>query len=207
MYIRWQVKWMSDQLRIPPTSDNSPRECPLRCLLSHPPRIHITSIIHSRYHHVSPTPSPRRPAEPIQGLWLLAHVSTRSTPHYTHPLTPPALQTPQRPSCSCDSARCSHLLRWRLQLGSRGRRARSDHGPRILRRRLLQTPSHEQLTDKVQLATAIGSEGASPIIRVPWPEEWMIKRALDSGAHGILTPMCHSAVGFHRGTTLNPHRD
>jgi hypothetical protein len=62
------------------------------------------------------------------------------------------------------------------------------------------------LTDKVQLATAIGSEGASPIIRVPWPEEWMIKRALDSGAHGILTPMCHSAVGFHRGTTLNTHR-
>jgi 2-keto-3-deoxy-L-rhamnonate aldolase RhmA len=29
---------------------------------------------------------------------------------------------------------------------------------------------------------------------VPWPEEWMIKRALDAGAHGIMTPMCHSAV-------------
>ncbi|KAE8153356.1 Pyruvate/Phosphoenolpyruvate kinase-like domain-containing protein [Aspergillus avenaceus] len=43
------------------------------------------------------------------------------------------------------------------------------------------------------LTTAIASEGASPIIRVPWAEEWMIKRALDSGAHGILTPMCHSA--------------
>jgi hypothetical protein len=41
-----------------------------------------------------------------------------------------------------------------------------------------------------QLSTAVGSEGASPIIRVPWNEEWMIKRALDAGAHGILTPMC-----------------
>lgn len=46
----------------------------------------------------------------------------------------------------------------------------------------------------MQLNNAIGSEGASPIIRVPWAEEWMIKRALDSGAHGIMTPMCHSAV-------------
>ncbi|GES60450.1 4-hydroxy-2-oxovalerate aldolase [Aspergillus terreus] len=54
---------------------------------------------------------------------------------------------------------------------------------------------HGLITDReyYDLATAIGSEGASPIIRVPWPEEWMIKRALDSGAHGILTPMCHSA--------------
>ena len=48
----------------------------------------------------------------------------------------------------------------------------------------------------MQLNNAIGSEGASPIIRVPWAEEWMIKRALDSGAHGIMTPMCHSAVRF-----------
>ncbi|GLI72787.1 hypothetical protein PoHVEF18_000971 [Penicillium ochrochloron] len=44
------------------------------------------------------------------------------------------------------------------------------------------------------LNNAIGHENASPIIRVPWGEEWMIKRALDSGAHGIMTPMCHSEV-------------
>ncbi|KAI1846368.1 hypothetical protein JX265_011950 [Neoarthrinium moseri] len=43
-----------------------------------------------------------------------------------------------------------------------------------------------------ELANAIASEGASPIVRVPWSEEWMIKRALDAGAHGILTPMCHT---------------
>ncbi|KAH7024918.1 Pyruvate/Phosphoenolpyruvate kinase-like domain-containing protein [Microdochium trichocladiopsis] len=44
-----------------------------------------------------------------------------------------------------------------------------------------------------EICNAIAAEGASPIIRIPWAEEWMIKRALDSGAHGVLTPMCHNA--------------
>ncbi|WWC86385.1 uncharacterized protein L201_001261 [Kwoniella dendrophila CBS 6074] len=44
---------------------------------------------------------------------------------------------------------------------------------------------------RIQLVTAAG---ASPIIRVPWNEEWMIKRALDAGAHGVMTPMCHTAA-------------
>ncbi|KAJ4418588.1 hypothetical protein N0V82_005474 [Gnomoniopsis sp. IMI 355080] len=44
-----------------------------------------------------------------------------------------------------------------------------------------------------ELTTAVASEGASPIIRVPWGEEWMIKRALDAGAHGVMVPMCHNA--------------
>ncbi|KAJ5181297.1 Pyruvate/Phosphoenolpyruvate kinase [Penicillium cf. griseofulvum] len=54
---------------------------------------------------------------------------------------------------------------------------------------------HGLITDThyYELTNAVGHEGASPIIRVPWPEEWMIKRALDAGAHGIMTPMCHSA--------------
>lgn len=30
--------------------------------------------------------------------------------------------------------------------------------------------------------------GASPIVRVPVPETWMIQQALDQGAHGILVP-------------------
>jgi 4-hydroxy-2-oxoheptanedioate aldolase len=50
-----------------------------------------------------------------------------------------------------------------------------------------------KLTGK-QLNNAIGSEDASPVVRVPCAEEWMIKRALDAGAHGIMTPMCHSEV-------------
>ncbi|KAJ6015966.1 Phosphoenolpyruvate/pyruvate domain-containing protein [Penicillium herquei] len=45
-----------------------------------------------------------------------------------------------------------------------------------------------------ELNNAIASEGASPIIRIPCAEEWMIKRALDAGAHGIMTPMCHTEL-------------
>ncbi|RAL06600.1 HpcH/HpaI aldolase family protein [Aspergillus homomorphus CBS 101889] len=53
---------------------------------------------------------------------------------------------------------------------------------------------HGLITDRdyYELSNAVASEGAIPIIRVPWGEEWMIKRALDAGAHGILTPMCHT---------------
>lgn len=40
---------------------------------------------------------------------------------------------------------------------------------------------------------AIASCGASPIVRVPDMQGWMIKRALDSGAHGILVPLLRSA--------------
>jgi 4-hydroxy-2-oxoheptanedioate aldolase len=47
-----------------------------------------------------------------------------------------------------------------------------------------------------QLANHIAASGASPIIRVPVDAEWMIKRALDAGAHGVMTPMCHSAVSL-----------
>jgi 4-hydroxy-2-oxoheptanedioate aldolase len=36
------------------------------------------------------------------------------------------------------------------------------------------------------------SAGVSPIVRVPADEPWMVKRALDAGAHGILVPMCDS---------------
>ncbi|PYH84760.1 dihydroxyhept-2-ene-1,7-dioic acid aldolase [Aspergillus uvarum CBS 121591] len=55
---------------------------------------------------------------------------------------------------------------------------------------------HGLITDRdyYDLTNAVASEGAVPIIRVPWGEEWMIKRALDAGAHGILTPMCHTAA-------------
>ncbi|CAK7230205.1 hypothetical protein SBRCBS47491_007506 [Sporothrix bragantina] len=47
--------------------------------------------------------------------------------------------------------------------------------------------------DYYELVNTVANEGASPIIRVPCAEEWMIKRALDAGAHGVLTPMCHTA--------------
>ncbi|KAG7447317.1 Phosphoenolpyruvate/pyruvate domain-containing protein [Guyanagaster necrorhizus] len=42
------------------------------------------------------------------------------------------------------------------------------------------------------LTNAIASSGASPLIRVPAEEAWLIKRALDSGAHGLMVPMANS---------------
>ncbi|KAI0521422.1 Pyruvate/Phosphoenolpyruvate kinase-like domain-containing protein [Xylaria bambusicola] len=40
---------------------------------------------------------------------------------------------------------------------------------------------------------AIASCGVSPIVRIPDMQGWMIKRALDAGAHGILIPLLRSA--------------
>ncbi|KGB77473.1 2,4-dihydroxyhept-2-ene-1,7-dioic acid aldolase [Cryptococcus deuterogattii R265] len=59
---------------------------------------------------------------------------------------------------------------------------------------------HGMITDKdyFELVNTVTSHGASPIIRVPWNEEWMIKRALDAGAQGVMTPMCHSAEDAKR---------
>jgi len=39
---------------------------------------------------------------------------------------------------------------------------------------------------------AIASCGVSPIVRIPANEGWMVKRALDSGAHGIIVPLLTS---------------
>ncbi|CEJ81721.1 Putative HpcH/HpaI aldolase/citrate lyase family protein [[Torrubiella] hemipterigena] len=36
---------------------------------------------------------------------------------------------------------------------------------------------------------AIAAAGVSPIVRLPDMQSWMVKRALDSGAHGILVPL------------------
>jgi len=36
---------------------------------------------------------------------------------------------------------------------------------------------------------AVASCGASPIVRIPGNEAWMVKRALDAGAHGIIVPL------------------
>ncbi|KAL4910732.1 hypothetical protein BDW74DRAFT_184479 [Aspergillus multicolor] len=40
---------------------------------------------------------------------------------------------------------------------------------------------------------AVASAGCSPIVRIPSSDPWMMKRALDAGAHGIMVPMCESA--------------
>lgn len=40
---------------------------------------------------------------------------------------------------------------------------------------------------------AVASCGVSPIVRIAANENWMVKRALDSGAHGVLVPLIYSA--------------
>ncbi|RDA93092.1 hypothetical protein CP533_4113 [Ophiocordyceps camponoti-saundersi (nom. inval.)] len=40
---------------------------------------------------------------------------------------------------------------------------------------------------------AIAALGVSPIVRIPDMQSWMVKRALDAGAHGILVPLLRSA--------------
>lgn len=39
---------------------------------------------------------------------------------------------------------------------------------------------------------AISSAGVSPIVRIPASEPWMMKRALDCGAHAVMVPMCET---------------
>ena len=36
---------------------------------------------------------------------------------------------------------------------------------------------------------SIAPYGVSPLVRIPDSEGWMIKRALDAGAHGIMVPL------------------
>ena len=39
---------------------------------------------------------------------------------------------------------------------------------------------------------AVSSVGVSPIVRIPANEGWMVKRALDAGAHGIIVPLLYT---------------
>jgi 4-hydroxy-2-oxoheptanedioate aldolase len=39
---------------------------------------------------------------------------------------------------------------------------------------------------------AIAACGISPIVRIPEGQHWMVKRALDAGAHGIIVPLLES---------------
>jgi 4-hydroxy-2-oxoheptanedioate aldolase len=45
---------------------------------------------------------------------------------------------------------------------------------------------------------AISSSGVSPIVRVPGSEHWMMKRALDCGAHAVMVPMCETKVNLYQ---------
>ncbi|KAL1302872.1 hypothetical protein AAFC00_003200 [Neodothiora populina] len=44
-----------------------------------------------------------------------------------------------------------------------------------------------------ECVAAIAACGVSPIVRVAANEAWMVKRALDAGAHGVIVPLIHTA--------------
>ncbi|KAK3051599.1 hypothetical protein LTR09_007254 [Extremus antarcticus] len=54
---------------------------------------------------------------------------------------------------------------------------------------------HGNMSDDAmhESVAAIAACGVSPIVRVPEGQHWMIKRALDAGAHGIIVPLLTSA--------------
>lgn len=45
---------------------------------------------------------------------------------------------------------------------------------------------------------AVASVGVSPIVRIPANEGWMVKRALDAGAHGIIVPLLYTVEDAKR---------
>ena len=55
---------------------------------------------------------------------------------------------------------------------------------------------HGNITDAdmYHSIAAIAAGGSSPVVRIPASESWMMKRALDAGAHGIMVPMVETAA-------------
>ncbi|KAF2761530.1 HpcH/HpaI aldolase/citrate lyase family protein [Pseudovirgaria hyperparasitica] len=49
-----------------------------------------------------------------------------------------------------------------------------------------------------EAAAAIAACGVSPIVRIPANEPWMVKRALDAGAHGIVVPLIYTPADAER---------
>ncbi|KAI9710910.1 MAG: hypothetical protein M1820_002345 [Bogoriella megaspora] len=43
-----------------------------------------------------------------------------------------------------------------------------------------------------EAVSALAASGVSPIVRIPGNEGWMVKRALDSGAHGVVVPLLNT---------------
>ena len=49
-----------------------------------------------------------------------------------------------------------------------------------------------------EAVAAIAATGVSPVVRIPGNEPWMVKRALDTGAHGIIVPLLESVADAER---------
>jgi len=49
-----------------------------------------------------------------------------------------------------------------------------------------------------EAVAAIAACGVSPVVRIAANTDWMVKRALDSGAHGVLVPLLYTADNARR---------
>lgn len=60
-------------------------------------------------------------------------------------------------------------------------------------------PSHVYADGQMhESVTAIAACGVSPLVRIAANEPWMVKRALDAGAHGIMVPLLQTAAEAKR---------
>jgi 4-hydroxy-2-oxoheptanedioate aldolase len=57
---------------------------------------------------------------------------------------------------------------------------------------------HDDLLGMLQVMPIVG---ATPLVRVPWNEPWLIGRALDAGALGVIVPMVNTAAEAARAAT------
>lgn len=53
----------------------------------------------------------------------------------------------------------------------------------------------------VSMLRTIGAAGAAPLVRVPHNEPWLLMRALDAGALGVIVPMVNSAAEAARAVS------
>jgi len=44
-----------------------------------------------------------------------------------------------------------------------------------------------------EAVTAIAAQSVSPLVRIPANQDWMVKRVLDAGAHGVMVPLLETA--------------
>lgn len=49
-----------------------------------------------------------------------------------------------------------------------------------------------------EAVVAIAKEGVSPLVRITANEAWMVKRALDAGAHGVVVPLIYTVEDAKR---------
>ena len=82
---------------------------------------------------------------------------------------------------------------WQMLPGSNMSRTIARSSPHI--DWILVDQEHGNISDDSmhECVAAIAACGVSPIVRVPDGQHWMIKRALDAGAHGVLIPLLQTA--------------